>query len=295
MSEIASSPKGYGLILKKPQKASTALSKPSIFASDSDSDGGSSNQARFNIKSLQEKYASKASKQIKQFIEDSPDMYQYDEVYDAMEDSRMRRRRNVQAKEKKSKYVSLIKDMSHERESERDRRLERKYISERENEGELYKDKESYTTPGYKKYLEERVADDEKEKAREEEETRLDVRKQKDLSLFYSHLLTDNVAMGGSITTNTSSVGTAAENVVLGDQANSLPKNNERIVESNVDTQIQNTETQENMKEEREISEEITVEEKKDVFAKRTTEEVRLAALERYLVRKRKRISALTN
>ena len=78
-----------------------------------------------------------------------------------------------------------------------------------------------------KKYLEERVADNEKEKAREEEETRLDVRKQKDFSLFYSHLLTDNAAMGGS-NSNVSSVGTAAENVVLGDQANSLPKNNER-------------------------------------------------------------------
>ena len=290
MSQIASSPKGYGLILKKPQQSNKSISKPSVFASDSDSDNESGKPAKFNIKSLQDKYASRANKQIKQFLEDSPDMYQYDEVYDAMEDSRMRRRRNVQAKEKKSKYVSLIKDMSHERERERDRRLERKYISERENEGEMYKDKESYTTPGYKRYLEERVADDEKEKAREEEEKRLDVTKQKGLGLFYSHLLTDNVAMGGS-SSNTSAVGATVDNAALVEQANSPTKNNIIILESNLNPQIENTEIVDSTNEDTDI----VVEEKRDVFAKRTTEEIRLAALERYLIRKKKRINASTN
>ena len=295
MSEIAGPPKGYGLILKKPQHSNKSLSKPSIFASDSDSDNDSANPVKFNIKSLQEKYASKANKQIKQFLEDSPDVYQYDEVYDAMEDSRMRRRRNVQAKEKKSKYVSLIKDMSHERERERDRRLERKYISERENEGEIYKDKESYTTPGYKKYLEERVADDEKEKAREEEENRLDVRKQKGLGMFYSHLLIDNVAMGGAI--DASAVDAAAEKVVAEKEPPNT--NNEKLIESNLNVQTEKPEIQENTKDDGNTSGDnivvVVVEEKRDVFAKRTTEETRLAALERYLIRKRKRVKSSIN
>ncbi|KAI6654355.1 Nuclear speckle splicing regulatory protein 1-like [Oopsacas minuta] len=285
---IGGSSKGYGLILKKNSQTNTGLSKPSIFASDSDSDDNP--QAKFNIESLQAKYASKANKQIKHFENEDSDIYQYDEVYDAMEVSRLRRIRNVQEKSKKSKYVSLIKDMSEERERERDRRLERKYISERETEGDLYKDKDSYTTPGYRKYLQERLVDDEKERVREEQEAKLDVTKQKDLSLFYSHLLTDNVAMGGTSSGGNEPKGTVSET------QNTSPKETDTNTTSDVITTelSDKNELEENLTEHpTEIEKELVIEDKIDIFAKRTTEEMRLAALERYLERKRKRMNAL--
>ena len=280
MAHIGGSTKGYGLILKKNTQTHSILSKPSVFADDSDSDDNQ--QAKFNIQSLQAKYAKKASKQIKQFLDDDSDMYQYDEVYDAMEESRMRRLRNVQVKSKTSKYVALIQDMSGEREKERERRLERKYISERENEGDEFKDKDSYTTPGYKKYLQERVADDEKERAIEEQEAKLDVTKQKGLSLFYSHLLTENVAMG-------SGGEVKKEDTELRERAD-LPKDSEEVRESEKQAIPPNGGEMTDSKE----ANSPVVEEKIDVYAKRTTEEKRLAALERYLGRKRKRFNALS-
>ena len=214
-------------------------------------------------------------------------MYQYDEVYDAMEESRMRRLRNVQVKSRASKYVALIKDMSDEREKERDRRLERKYISEREKEGDEFQDKDSYTTPGYKKYLQERAADDEKERAREKQEAKLDVTKQKDLSLFYSHLLTENVAMGGS--------GEVRKEVTeLREQADP-PKDGGVVRKEGTELKEQLSPPEGNgeVMESKEQASPV-VEEKIDVYAKRTTQEMRLAALERYLERKRKRINALS-
>ena len=286
MAQISGSTKGYGLVLKKNTQTNSILSKPSIFADDSDSDDNQ--QPKFNIQSLQAKYANKANKQIKQFLDDDSDMYQYDEVYDAMEESRMKRLRNVQVKSKSSKYVALIKDMSDDREKERERRLERKYISEREKEGDEFKDKDSYTTPGYKKYLLERVADDEKERAREEQEAKLDVTKQKNLSLFYSHLLTENVAMGGS--------GEVRKEVTELKEQNCPPNDGEEVREEVTESKEQPSPTRGSgdVTESKEQVSPSVFEEKIDVYAKRTTEVMRLATLERYFERKRKRINALS-
>jgi coiled-coil domain-containing protein 55 len=66
---------------------------------------------------------------------------------------------------------------------------ERKIQKEREGEGDLWADKETFVTNAYRKKMEERQRIEEEEKRQEQIEALLDVRKQKDLSGFYTSLL----------------------------------------------------------------------------------------------------------
>lgn len=66
---------------------------------------------------------------------------------------------------------------------------ERKIQKEREEEGDLWSDKETFVTTAYRKKMEERQQLEEEERRQEQIEALLDVRKQKDLSGFYSTVL----------------------------------------------------------------------------------------------------------
>merc|ERR1712241_1216518 len=74
------------------------------------------------------------------------------------------------------------------RRKEFERRIERQVQKEREAEGEMYADKESFVTSSYRKKMEE-IAEQEEEEARKARiEAALDVTKQNNLDGFYRHL-----------------------------------------------------------------------------------------------------------
>lgn len=72
--------------------------------------------------------------------------------------------------------------------------MEKKIQREREMEKGEFDDKEAFVTSAYKKKLQERAEEEERERRAAALEARLDVTKQRDLSGFYRHLL--NQAVG---------------------------------------------------------------------------------------------------
>lgn len=129
---------------------------------------------------------------IQRALNEDPTIYQYDEVYDNME--RSKSQLNVsKEKEKKPRYIQKLLKTAERRKKEQEHRIERMVQKEREAEGEMYADKESFVTSAYKAKLEEF-------KKMEEEETRMnrleaigDVTKQQDISGFYRHLYEQTV------------------------------------------------------------------------------------------------------
>ena len=75
------------------------------------------------------------------------------------------------------------------RQIEFEKMQDRKYSKEREGEGDLWSDKEVFVTSAYRKRMEERLKIEEEEKNQDMIDNLLDVKKQKDLSGFYTSML----------------------------------------------------------------------------------------------------------
>jgi coiled-coil domain-containing protein 55 len=75
------------------------------------------------------------------------------------------------------------------RQIEFEKMQDRKYSKEREGEGDLWSDKEVFVTTAYRKRMEERLKIEEEEKNQDMIDNLLDVKKQKDLSGFYTSML----------------------------------------------------------------------------------------------------------
>ena len=75
------------------------------------------------------------------------------------------------------------------RQMEYEKLQERKVHKERESEGDLWQDKETFVTSAYRRKMEERQLIEDEERRQEQVEALLDVRKQRDLSGFYSSML----------------------------------------------------------------------------------------------------------
>merc|ERR1712058_40998 len=69
-----------------------------------------------------------------------------------------------------------------------ERRIERQVQKEREAEGEMYADKESFVTSAYRKKMEEMGKQEEEEARQAQIEAALDVTKQNNMDGFYRHL-----------------------------------------------------------------------------------------------------------
>lgn len=96
---------------------------------------------------------------------------------------------------KKSKYIEAMRATSRRRQVISDRVYERKLQKEREEDEDLYADKEKFITSGYREKLEadKKLAAAEAAAAAKE----ADVTQQKGLGGFYRNLLNNNVAFGG--------------------------------------------------------------------------------------------------
>lgn len=122
-------------------------------------------------------------------LEEDPTIFQYDELYDDFEKKKKEEQtasRKVQSQG--PKYIKKLLETAEKRKREYERRIERQVQKERDEEGEQFKDKESFVTGSYKKKLEEiRLAEEEEKKA-DYLESIGDVQKQSNLDGFYRHL-----------------------------------------------------------------------------------------------------------
>ncbi|XP_039634239.1 nuclear speckle splicing regulatory protein 1 [Perca fluviatilis] len=184
--------KQYGLILSQKKGLSKTLQKHSVFEDDSDDETtvGESLQKEADKKKMMKQTRLEMHKALEQ---DST-VYDYDAVYDDIQKERLESNKKILGgTDKKPKYIHQLMRAVEDRKKEQERRDERKIQKEREKEGEQFADKEAYVTSAYKQKLLEQKEEQEREKREAEMEAALDVKKQKDLSGFYRHLLNQTV------------------------------------------------------------------------------------------------------
>lgn len=176
--------KQYGLIDPKKSKI---ITRPSIFNESSGSDDETRKPTGISALKKKERLAQE------KILAEDPTVYQYDELYDEIQTKRKDSKLARKDLDRKPKYINRLLETADRRKRENERRIERQVQKERELEGDMYKDKESFVTSAYRKKLEEMKEMEEMEKREEYLETIGDVRKQGDLSGFYRHLYAQQV------------------------------------------------------------------------------------------------------
>ncbi|XP_031447508.1 nuclear speckle splicing regulatory protein 1 isoform X1 [Phasianus colchicus] len=191
---MAALSKQYGLIMpKKLQQKNLASNKLSVFADDSDDEPSVGESLQ---KEALKKQAMKQTKlEIQKALSEDATVYEYDSIYDEMQQKKKESSARLLSgrDEKKPRYIHNILKAAEIRKKEQEKRMERKIQKEREMEGGEFADKEAFVTSAYKKKLQERAEEEERERREAALEAYLDVTKQKDLSGFYRHLLNQRV------------------------------------------------------------------------------------------------------
>ncbi|CRK98058.1 CLUMA_CG011427, isoform A [Clunio marinus] len=184
--------KQYGLIKPDKSKKETTKVKNIFGDSSSDEDAPVKKPRTIDSSAVLKKQAIKLQQEA---LAEDPNIFQYDEVYDEMEQKRKEEKLAKKTSDAKTpKYIAKLLETADKRKKEHERRIERQVQKEREAEGNMYKDKESFVTSSYRKKLEEMK---EAEKAEEREaylENIGDVTKQQDLSGFYRHIYEQKMA-----------------------------------------------------------------------------------------------------
>ncbi|XP_012266435.2 nuclear speckle splicing regulatory protein 1 [Athalia rosae] len=190
MTHLIKEEKQYGLIA--PGKNRLTAPKPgNVFGEDSGSDGDDgSDWVRKALRAEGEKNLVKKQTQLtmKRALKEDPTVYQYDEVYDDIERSKIEEKSNKKTVEKKAKYIENLMKAADRRKREQEHRVERMVQKEREAEGAMFADKESFVTSAYRAKLEEFKKMEDEEKRMDRLEAIGDVTKQQDMSGFYRHL-----------------------------------------------------------------------------------------------------------
>lgn len=183
--------------MPKKQQQSTVPRLGNVFGDDnaSDEDDGT-DWVRKALKAEGEKNRMKKQTKldIQKALDEDPTIYQYDEVYDDLE---RKGQMDSKQKEKKSKYIQKLLKTADRRKKEQEHRIERMVQKEREAEGEMYADKESFVTSAYRAKLEEFKKMEEEEAKMSRLEAIGDVTKQQDMSGFYRHLYEQTVEYKG--------------------------------------------------------------------------------------------------
>jgi len=135
----------------------------------------------------------KAQRDIEQALEEDPNIYEYDEVYEKVSSTVQQEQKREEKKRleresntiRQPKYVTGLLEKSEQRKKEYERVEERRIQRERELEGDLYADKEVFVTSAYKAKLAERQADLVREKIEDQREAMLNVLQQDNMDAFY--------------------------------------------------------------------------------------------------------------
>ncbi|EDV47209.1 nuclear speckle splicing regulatory protein 1 [Drosophila erecta] len=196
--------KQYGLIIPGQQKKvpPKRTERPSIFDESSESESDNDQNApQLKSKtsgvslgpSLMERRV--ARRQQEKALAEDPTIFLYDELYDDMDSKREEAKQTKSQEPRKPKYIGRLMEHAERRKLEKELRIERQVQKDREAEGEMYKDKDTYVTAAYRKKLESIRQMQEQEQRDEYLEAIGDVTKQKDLDGFYRHLYEQK--MGG--------------------------------------------------------------------------------------------------
>ncbi|KAK0085875.1 hypothetical protein PV325_004269 [Microctonus aethiopoides] len=187
--------KQYGLIM--PKKAQISAPKAgNIFGDDHDSDTEDGmDWVKKSLKAEGEKNRMKKQTKLdmQRALNEDPTIYQYDEIYDEMEKKEVQSKAEEKKEIKKPKYIHHLLKAADRRKREQEHRIERMVQKEREAEGEMFADKESFVTSAYKAKLEEFKKMEEEEERMDRLETIGDVTKQQDMSGFYRQLFAQTV------------------------------------------------------------------------------------------------------
>lgn len=179
----------YGLQLNsrgtaKSKGQPTDVALPSIFTEkDEDSDV----EAEIQRQATKKRSQLEVQQQHAAALQQDPNVFDYDAVYDDMREAREKPRMQ-DAAARESKYIGRLMAKAKEREREQDIIYERKLAKEREKEDHLYGDKEKFVTRAYREKMAEQARFLEEEKMRDAAEAAQDVTKREDLSDFYRNL-----------------------------------------------------------------------------------------------------------
>ncbi|XP_004635434.1 nuclear speckle splicing regulatory protein 1 isoform X2 [Octodon degus] len=186
----------YGLILpKKTQQLHPVLQKPSVFGNDSDEEEETSVSESLQREAAKKQAMKQTKLEMQKALAEDSTVYEYDSIYDEMQKKKEESNpKLLLGKDRKPKYIHNLLKAVEIRKKEQEKRMEKKIQREREMEKGEFDDKEAFVTSAYKKKLQERAEEEERERQAAALEARLDVTKQKDLSGFYRHLL--NQAVG---------------------------------------------------------------------------------------------------
>ncbi|XP_077167416.1 nuclear speckle splicing regulatory protein 1 [Paroedura picta] len=189
---MAAPSKQYGLIFPKKAQQKTFI-KHSVFMDDSDDE--TSVGESLQREALKKQAMKQTKLEIQRALAEDSTVYEYDNIYEDIQQKKAESHKGslLGKEEKKPKYIQNILKAAELRKKEQEKRMEKKIQKEREMEGDAFDDKEAFVTSAYKKKLQERAEEEEREKREAALEACLDVTKQKDLSGFYRHLLNQSV------------------------------------------------------------------------------------------------------
>jgi coiled-coil domain-containing protein 55 len=184
----------YGLILPKKNQLS-APKAGNVFGNDDDSEEEEGTDwVKKALKAENEK--NKIKKQTKlnmqKALKENPTIFQYDEVYDQIEQSK-EEEKSVKKVVQKAKYIDNLLKSADLRKKEQELRKDRMIQKEIEAEDAMFPDKERYVTSSYKAKLEEMKKFEEEQENQDRLEALGDVTKQRDMSGFYRHLYRQTV------------------------------------------------------------------------------------------------------
>jgi len=196
-------PKRYGLIIPNKKAANKPVKKLAVFGNDSSDDEETAHK-EVNLSLIQEAQKKRQMKQtqieIQKALKDDPTVYEYDAVYDEMEEKKKAVNVKVPEKDRKPKYIAGLLKSAAARKRDYERTVERQVQKEREKEQGEFDDKEAFVTEAFRRKMQEQAEEEERLKRQDAIDAANDVTKQKDLSLFYRNLLDRNVSLGGSFT-----------------------------------------------------------------------------------------------
>ncbi|XP_041882824.1 nuclear speckle splicing regulatory protein 1-like [Corvus kubaryi] len=188
--------KQYGLIIPKKLPQKNLVSKKfSVFADESDEEPAVRESLQ---REALEKQAMKQTKlEIQKALEEDATVYDYDSIYDEMQQKKASSAKTLAGNDdKKPRYIHKILTAAEIRKKQQERQMERKIQKEHEMEGGEFAHKEAFVTSVYKRKLQERGQEEERERRESALKAYLDVTKQRELSGFYRHLLNQTVGEG---------------------------------------------------------------------------------------------------
>ncbi|OAD62353.1 Nuclear speckle splicing regulatory protein 1 [Eufriesea mexicana] len=186
--------KQYGLILPKKQQYITPKVN-NVFGDNNDSDeedGTDWVKRALQAEGEKNKMKKQTKLNMQKALKEDPTIFQYDEVYDDIERIKDQSK-TAKDEKKKPRYIQNLLKAAERRKKEQEYRIERMVQKEREAEGTMYADKESFVTSAYRAKLEEFKRMEEEENKMDRLEAIADVKKQQDMSGFYRHLYVQTI------------------------------------------------------------------------------------------------------